>query len=283
MDALSHLIMLNAPQGSIDKNCLLNGDWHLPHAAGELSVVRWHTVTQGAAWLDMPSGDALALHPATVIFLPHNSAHRLRQQGDIDTHIVCGSLRFPTSARYFLTALPEVLMLAPRHNSPPFHWLLSAIALLQDDALSGLPGLSALCSQQCATMMTLALRDWLRHTQQQHLLNLLLHPRLGKVIQTMLASPALPWTVESLAQEVHMSRASFARLFREVSGTTPLAVLAALRLQMAAQSLARERAAVASIAEAAGYASESSFHKAFAREFGCSPGEYRRRVNALAQ
>ncbi|VFS27859.1 Uncharacterised protein [Yokenella regensburgei] len=47
MDALSHLIMLNAPQGSIDKNCLLNGDWHLPHAAGELSVVRWHTVTQG--------------------------------------------------------------------------------------------------------------------------------------------------------------------------------------------------------------------------------------------
>jgi hypothetical protein len=39
----------------------------------------------------------------------------------------------------------------------------------------------------------------------------------------------------------------------------------------------------ATIAETAGYSSESSFHKAFVREFGCSPGEYRRRVHALEQ
>ncbi|VUC88744.1 AraC family transcriptional regulator [Salmonella sp. NCTC 11881] len=35
MDALSRLLTLNAPQGSIDKNCPLGGDWQLPHAAGE--------------------------------------------------------------------------------------------------------------------------------------------------------------------------------------------------------------------------------------------------------
>lgn len=46
MDALSRLLMLNDPQGSIDQNCLLSRDWQLPHAAGELSVIRWHTVTQ---------------------------------------------------------------------------------------------------------------------------------------------------------------------------------------------------------------------------------------------
>lgn len=47
MDALSRLLMLNAPQGTIDKNCLLGSDWQLPHAAGELSVIRWHALTQG--------------------------------------------------------------------------------------------------------------------------------------------------------------------------------------------------------------------------------------------
>lgn len=52
MDALSRLLTLNAPQGSIDKNCPLGGDWQLPHAAGELSVIRWHTVTQGEAQLE---------------------------------------------------------------------------------------------------------------------------------------------------------------------------------------------------------------------------------------
>lgn len=35
MDALSRLLMLNAPQGTIDKNCVLGSDWQLPHGAGE--------------------------------------------------------------------------------------------------------------------------------------------------------------------------------------------------------------------------------------------------------
>ncbi|VEA78422.1 AraC family transcriptional regulator [Salmonella enterica subsp. arizonae] len=77
----------------------------------------------------------------------------------------------------------------------------------------------------------------------------------------MLETPAHPWTVETLAQRVHMSRASFAQLFRDVSATTPLAVLTTLRLQIAAQTLSREALPVMVIAESVGYASESSFTK----------------------
>ena len=123
MDALSRLLMLNDPQGSIDQNCLLSRDWQLPHAAGELSVIRWHTVTQGFAQLDMPDGTSSTLRPGTIVILPQNSAHRLCQTGEEQTHIVCGSLRLQASSRYFLTALPEVLLLAPGENSPVSHWL----------------------------------------------------------------------------------------------------------------------------------------------------------------
>lgn len=90
-------------------------------------------------------------------------------------------------------------------------------------------------------------------------------------------------TVESLASIAHMSRASFAQLFRDVSGTTPLAVLTKLRLQIAAQMFSRETLPVVVIAESVGYASESSFHKAFVREFACTPGEYRERVRQLQE
>ncbi|STP21745.1 transcriptional regulator YkgD [Escherichia coli] len=31
---LAGLLMLNAPQGTIDKNCVLGSDWQLPHGAG---------------------------------------------------------------------------------------------------------------------------------------------------------------------------------------------------------------------------------------------------------
>lgn len=283
MDALSRLLMLNDPQGSIDQNCLLSRDWQLPHAAGELSVIRWHTVTQGFAQLDMPDGTSSTLRPGTIVILPQNSAHRLCQTGEEQTHIVCGSLRLQASSRFFLTALPEVLILAPEDNSPISHWLKAMIALMQQEYINDLPGSNIVCSQQCATLFALAVREWLAQpTPAKNVLNLLLHPRLGAVVFMMLESPAFPWTVEELAKRAHMSRASFAQLFREVSNATPLAVLTELRLQFAAQMLSRGSQPLIVIAESVGYASESSFHKVFLRGFGCTPGEYRKRVKALA-
>ncbi|MEG2043076.1 MAG: reactive chlorine-specific transcriptional regulator RclR, partial [Hafnia sp.] len=268
MDTLSRLLMLNDPQGSIDQNCLLSRDWQLPHAAGELSVIRWHTVTQGAVLLEMPDGTSFTLRPGTLVILPQNSAHRLCQSGDEQTHIVCGSLRLHASSRYFLTALPEVLVLAPDENSPVSHWLKAMIALMQQESMSALPGSSVVCSQQCATLFTLAVREWLTQaTPAQNVLNLLLHPKLGAVVFLMLESPAFAWTVEELAKRAHMSRASFAQLFREVSNSTPLAVLTTLRLQFAAQMLSRGSQPLIVVAESVGYASESSFHKVFLREF----------------
>nr|WP_159198362.1 reactive chlorine-specific transcriptional regulator RclR [Escherichia coli] len=283
MDALSRLLMLNAPQGTIDKNCVLGSDWQLPHGAGELSVIRWHALTQGAAKLEMPTGEIFTLRPGNVVLLPLNSAHRLSHVDNESTCIVCGTLRLQHSARYFLTSLPETLFLAPVNHSVEYNWLREAIPFLQQESRSAMPGVDALCSQICATFFTLAVREWIAQVNtEKNILSLLLHPRLGAVIQQMLEMPGHAWTVESLASIAHMSRASFAQLFRDVSGTTPLAVLTKLRLQIAAQMFSRETLPVVVIAESVGYASESSFHKAFVREFGCTPGEYRERVRQLA-
>ncbi|HGY7905968.1 TPA: reactive chlorine-specific transcriptional regulator RclR [Escherichia coli] len=283
MDALSRLLMLNAPQGTIDKNCVLGSDWQLPHGAGELSVIRWHALTQGAAKLEMPTGEIFTLRPGNVVLLPHNSAHRLSHVDNESTCIVCGTLRLQHSARYFLTSLPETLFVAPVNHSVEYNWLREAIPFLQQESRSAMPGVDALCSQICATFFTLAVREWIAQVNtEKNILSLLLHPRLGAVIQQMMEMPGHAWTVESLASIAHMSRASFAQLFRDVSGTTPLAVLTKLRLQIAAQMFSREMLPVVVIAESVGYASESSFHKAFVREFGCTPGEYRERVRQLA-
>ncbi len=235
MDALSRLLMLNAPQGTIDKNCVLGSDWQLPHGAGELSVIRWHALTQGAAKLEMPTGEIFTLRPGNVVLLPQNSAHRLSHVDNESTCIVCGTLRLQHSARYFLTSLPETLFLAPVNHSVEYNWLRETIPFLQQESRSAMPGMDALCSQICATFFTLAVREWIAQVNtEKNILSLLLHPRLGAVIQQMLEMPGHAWTVESLASIAHMSRASFAQLFRDVSGTTPLAVLTKLRLQIAA-------------------------------------------------
>ncbi|MEL3626003.1 DNA-binding transcriptional regulator RclR, partial [Escherichia coli] len=161
MDALSRLLMLNAPQGTIDKNCVLGSDWQLPHGAGELSVIRWHALTQGAAKLEMPTGEIFTLRPGNVVLLPQNSAHRLSHVDNESTCIVCGTLRLQHSARYFLTSLPETLFVAPVNHSVEYNWLREAIPFLQQESRSAMPGVDALCSQICATFFTLAVREWI--------------------------------------------------------------------------------------------------------------------------
>ena len=206
MDALSRLLMLNAPQGTIDKNCVLGSDWQLPHGAGELSVIRWHALTQGAAKLEMPTGEIFTLRPGNVVLLPQNSAHRLSHVDNESTCIVCGTLRLQHSARYFLTSLPETLFVAPVNHSVEYNWLREAIPFLQQESRSAMPGVDALCSQICATFFTLAVREWIAQVNtEKNILSLLLHPRLGAVIQQMMEMPGHAWTVESLASIAHMS------------------------------------------------------------------------------
>ena len=74
----------------------------------------------------------------------------------------------------------------------------------------------------------------------------------------------------------HMSRANFARVFRQVAGTTPAALLQQLRLAQAAQWLRQDSRPVAAIGEQAGYQSEAAFNRVFKRAFGIGPGQYRR-------
>ncbi len=107
----------------------------LPHAAGELSVIRWHTVTQGEAQLEMPTGDAMTLRRERWQILPQNSAHRLRQFGEALTHIVCGSSAART--RRHVISLPrcrKCYVFAPPPHSPASIRLNAAILLLQQES-----------------------------------------------------------------------------------------------------------------------------------------------------
>lgn len=89
-------------------------------------------------------------------------------------------------------------------------------------------------------------------------------------------SPGSPWTVLSLAKTVGMSRAGFARRFRDVVGTGPLKYLTRWRMLLAADQVDSSAEGLLAIAQSLGYASESAFGKAFRRVMDCSPRQYTR-------
>jgi AraC family transcriptional activator of mtrCDE len=74
-----------------------------------------------------------------------------------------------------------------------------------------------------------------------------------------------------------MSRATFARLFKQAANATPADVLAQLRMARAARLLDDGQPAGV-VGEAVGYQSEAAFNRAFKRQYGVGPGAYRRRA-----
>jgi transcriptional regulator GlxA family with amidase domain len=96
------------------------------------------------------------------------------------------------------------------------------------------------------------------------------------VLTALHADPARPWTIESLADEVAVSRATLARRFPALVGDTPAAYLARWRMDLAARRLRDSDDPVNMVARAAGYTSEYAFSRAFSRSRAVPPGRYRR-------
>jgi transcriptional regulator GlxA family with amidase domain len=67
-----------------------------------------------------------------------------------------------------------------------------------------------------------------------------------------------------------------AQRFALLLGRTPLAYVAQLRLQRAAQLLETSDRSVIHVATEIGYESEAAFNRAFKRSFGVPPARYRR-------
>lgn len=88
-------------------------------------------------------------------------------------------------------------------------------------------------------------------------------------------SPAHKWTVKELADAAALSRSAFSARFTELVGEPPLTYLTRWRMLRATRLLKNE-VGIETIAEQLGYESEAAFRKAFKRELGVPPAQYRK-------
>lgn len=88
-----------------------------------------------------------------------------------------------------------------------------------------------------------------------------LHAALHKVQDAICAAPTEPWTVQTMAEQAHVTPRHLSRLFALHAGTTPLHYLQAIRLERARQAQARGMPA-ARAAELAGFSSDQQLRRA---------------------
>lgn len=85
------------------------------------------------------------------------------------------------------------------------------------------------------------------------------------------------WSVPELATITGLSRAAFARTFRDALGQTPMQYLTDWRMALARDHLRNGELSMTSIARAVGYSSPYAFAAAFRRLHGEPPGTWRQR------
>ena len=307
MDALSRLLALYPLRTALDVRCHFGAPWVLDHAAVGPGIAPYHLIVRGSAALDAGAQRGVPLQAGDIVVFPQGAAHRLslgdpatasslrelpgehllrevRNGGHGSaTDILCGEFRFDPEAdhgRGLLATLPPLLVVRTA-DQPDAAGLRQLIAMLQSEAETPRAGSGAIVGQLASALFALLIRSWLEQAMSvPGLFAVLAERRLQAALHGMLAQPERDWDLEQLAALCHMSRATFARLFKQAAGATPADVLAQLRMAHAARLLEQGRQAVAGVAEAVGYQSEAAFNRAFKRQYGVGPGAWRRRDRA---
>ncbi|MFE3187411.1 AraC family transcriptional regulator [Nocardia sp. NPDC059240] len=194
-----------------------------------------------------------------------------------ETVLLCGAYLLDDSRPHpALVELPDVIHLPARVGHSP---LRAAIDLLghELDTRDGSGAIAPLLE----VLLLFMVRTWYEaHPAESGWVAALRDPAVHAALQAMHAQPAAPWTVAALAAQAGVSRSVFAQRFTATTGTGPLNYLTWWRMTRAARMLRESDVLLRVVAEQCGYSSEFAFAKAFKREFGIAPGQFRLRADA---
>jgi AraC family transcriptional activator of mtrCDE len=301
MDSLSTLVSSMGLHGRVDLLCRFAGAWSVPHPETPPGQVPYHVVLAGEAVLEVGRQRRPFVAGDLVLF-PRGSAHTMRHADGAtlafaevrrplgrlvelasdaprsEFDMLCGTFELGRHHALLLRALPEVVHLRTRGRDD-YAGLHALLHTMRHESLQASPGGDAVIAHLSAALFTLVVRTLMDQGDlQQGLLALLMDARVGPALAAVIAAPAEPWTLERLAEVSRMSRASFARHFAELSPSTPMDVVTALRMDLAARLLRETPRPLEQIGEACGYISRASFGQAFKRVHGTSPAAFRRQA-----
>jgi AraC-like DNA-binding protein len=315
MDALSEALNSVRMTGAIFADLICTAPWGLAIpgveplaealAPGTECVVGYHLVIEGNALVGLEGAEDVPVMAGDLVIIPHGDPHAITNgapptlvSGTIDkwlagdvsplriggggevTRFVCGYFGCERhAARLFLAGLPPVIRINIRTDAAG-HWLESSIRHLRGEATSGRPGRMVLLSKMAEALFIEALRHYIEQLppEAQGWLAGARDPVVGRVLTILHREPNHPWTVGELAVGIGVSRSLLTQRFARFLGQPPLTYLAHWRLQLAAKLLHTTQKTVIEVAFDVGYESEAAFNRAFKREFGLPPAQYRHKL-----
>ena len=103
-----------------------------------------------------------------------------------------------------------------------------------------------------------------------------LHPAVGRAMRLLEASLARPWALTELAEELHLTPGYLVRLFKAATGLPPMAYLAQVRAEQAADLLLHSDEPITCIGQAVGWPDQNYFARRFKAHYGLTATSYRK-------
>jgi AraC-like DNA-binding protein len=277
------------------------GVYNIPNAWD----VVFYAVRGAPCWLTVENiKDPIQLSDRSIVVLPHGHKYTLQ---DLDfTTPVCtqedvkqrpdgyygvmyyGSGDGPTTSFLFggfklekfkdnplWSDLPSVIHLP---QSDMIGWLDQIYAWMIDELSSRSLGYHSAVSRLGELVIIQAIRTYVVREQSKSggWIGALHDSRLIKVLNLIHSRLEEPWTLDSLAAEVGMSRSRLVGHFVNHVGEAPMHYVARWRIYRAARLLRETELNISNVVRAVGYESEPSFSNAFKKIHGVPPGRYRR-------
>lgn len=263
--------------------------------------IGFHVVTQGEAWLHWSgSGPGLAtplhLRKGDAALMARGCHHVLSTEASLDgvevqelsaaanlkgtaprATVVSGAYQlWHTPVHPFFRELPEWFVLRGEDQGG-LDPLVLAISLLGQEVTKPDLGSATVVDALLDVLFNYLLRKIVATQGEEagRWSGALRDVQVRRAVELMHADSARPWTLELLASEVGLSRASLAQKFRQAMGDTPLHYLTTVRMQKAMGLLRDTRDTLETVAAQVGYQDAFGFSKVFKRVVGVSPRDFR--------
>jgi AraC-like DNA-binding protein len=314
MDALTDVLRIIRLTGGVFLEASFTAPWCVssrigpedcrPYLTNTASVICFHYVLSGHMHVAVDGEGPVDVGGNTIVLLPRNDAHLLASGPGIppvDSHllirtepngalssiehggggeatrIVCGFVGSESREHPLFNALPRVMAMN-LDGRPGSDWIARSFQHAAQEVASGRPAAGTMLAKLSELLFVEALREYTAGLPLERTgwLAALREPAIGRALARMHAQIAHPWTTEALAAEAHLSRSAFADRFTQLLDVPPMSYLTRWRMQVAAQRLRETLHPISQIAADVGYESEATFTRAFKREMGSAPGQYRR-------
>ena len=281
MEVLSDILRSMRVTGSVFFCDSLDSPWSMEFA--DTDRASFHLVRRGECWIT--SGDTHErLGPGDFVFIEpgrdHVLANELSGEPGIGqpttTLLLCGYGKFEGPKGHALLKTLPSLTIIHEEDLLQHRWLKSTLDQLSTEYLTRQPGSEVVVDKLTEVLIVELIRINFGRSEQSGFTRALFDEQISRALELMHTAPQKSWTLESLASRVAMSRAAFAKRFKERVGQTMFEYLTALRMQRARNLLRESSLSLYEVASRVGYQSDLAFTKAFKKSIGVTPTSYRK-------